>query len=85
MELNSLEIGNVHVVHLLGEPLIAFQLYAQGLKPERCCDHGWIQRRWAWLYLPRECSRKEATSQPHRGEARINSIEEGHRCIGGVE
>jgi hypothetical protein len=33
IELSSLAIGNVHVVHLPGEPLIDFQLFAQGLKP----------------------------------------------------
>jgi hypothetical protein len=33
IELTSLQVGNVHIVHLPGEPLIDFQLYAQGLKP----------------------------------------------------
>ena len=33
IELSSLAIGNVHIVHLPGEPLIDFQLFAQGLKP----------------------------------------------------
>jgi hypothetical protein len=33
MELNSLEIGNVHVVHLPGEPMVCFQRFAQDLKP----------------------------------------------------
>ena len=33
IELSSLEIGKVHIVNLPGEPLIAFQLYAQGVKP----------------------------------------------------
>jgi hypothetical protein len=33
IQLNSLEIGNVHILHLPGEPLIDFQFYAQGLKP----------------------------------------------------
>jgi hypothetical protein len=32
IELSSLEIGDVHVVHLPGEPMVAFQLYAQSLK-----------------------------------------------------
>jgi hypothetical protein len=31
--LNSLEIGNIHMVHLPGEPMIDFQRYAQSLKP----------------------------------------------------
>jgi hypothetical protein len=34
IELTSLQIGKVHIVHLPGEPLIAFQFYAQKLKPE---------------------------------------------------
>ena len=33
IELSSLEIGNIHIVHLPGEPMIDFQLFAQGLKP----------------------------------------------------
>ena len=33
IELNSLEIGNVHILHLPGEPMIDFQLFAQGVKP----------------------------------------------------
>lgn len=33
IELSSLEIGNMHILNLPGEPLIDFQLYAQGLKP----------------------------------------------------
>jgi hypothetical protein len=32
-ELSSLEIGDVHILHLPGEPMVAFQFYAQGLKP----------------------------------------------------
>ncbi len=31
--LSSLEIGNVHIVHLPGEPMVCFQLFAQSLKP----------------------------------------------------
>jgi len=34
IELTSLQIGNVYAVHLPGEPLIDFQLFAQGVKPE---------------------------------------------------
>ena len=33
IELSSLEIGDVHIVHLPGEPCIEFQRFAQGLKP----------------------------------------------------
>jgi hypothetical protein len=33
IELTSLQIGSVHIVHLPGEPLIAFQRFAQELKP----------------------------------------------------
>jgi hypothetical protein len=33
IELTSLQIGNVYIVHLPGEPLVAFQLYAQKLRP----------------------------------------------------
>jgi len=33
IELTSLAIGNVHIVHLPGEPLIAFQRFAQRLRP----------------------------------------------------
>ena len=33
-ELSCLEIGKVSIVHLPGEPMILFQLYAQRLKPE---------------------------------------------------
>jgi hypothetical protein len=34
LELSSLEMSKVHILHLPGEPMVAFQLYAQGLKPE---------------------------------------------------
>ena len=34
LELSSLEIGKVHVLHLPGEPLLEFQMYAQHLKPD---------------------------------------------------
>lgn len=33
IELSSLKIGNVHIVHLPGEPMVCFQLFAQRLKP----------------------------------------------------
>ena len=33
IELSSLEMGNIHIVHLPGEPMICFQLFAQGVKP----------------------------------------------------
>lgn len=33
LELSCLQIGNVFVLHLPGEPLIEFQFFAQGLKP----------------------------------------------------
>ena len=33
IELTSLEIGNVSIVHLPGEPMIEFQLFAQNVKP----------------------------------------------------
>jgi hypothetical protein len=33
IELSSLEIGSMHIVNLPGEPLIDFQFFAQGLKP----------------------------------------------------
>jgi hypothetical protein len=33
IELSSLQIGAVHILHLPGEPMICFQLFAQGLKP----------------------------------------------------
>ena len=33
IELTSLQLGNVHIVHLPGEPFVDFQLYAQSLKP----------------------------------------------------
>ena len=33
IELTSLQIGDVYVVHLPGEPLVDFQLSAQQLKP----------------------------------------------------
>jgi hypothetical protein len=33
IELNSLQIGDVRIVHLPGEPMLDFQLYAQSLKP----------------------------------------------------
>ena len=33
IELSSLKIGNVHILHLPGDPMIDFQLFAQGLKP----------------------------------------------------
>jgi hypothetical protein len=31
IELSSLQIGNVHILHLPGEPLVCFQFFAQGL------------------------------------------------------
>ncbi len=31
--LSSLEIGNVHIVHLPGEPMICFQRFAQDFEP----------------------------------------------------
>jgi len=34
IELSSLQIGDVYIVHLPGEPMVAFQLFAQGLKPK---------------------------------------------------
>jgi hypothetical protein len=34
LELSSLEIGKVHILHLPGEPLLEFQMYAQHLKPQ---------------------------------------------------
>lgn len=34
IELSSLEIGGVHILHLPGEPMICFQLFAQGLKSD---------------------------------------------------
>ncbi len=33
LELSSLQIGDVYVVHLPGEPMVCFQLFAQGLRP----------------------------------------------------
>jgi hypothetical protein len=33
IELNSLEIGDVYILHLPGEPMIYYQLFAQGLRP----------------------------------------------------
>jgi hypothetical protein len=33
IELNALQIGNVDIVHLPGEPMVEFQLFAQRLKP----------------------------------------------------
>ena len=33
IEMSSLEMGNVHIVHLPGEPLVDFQFFAQGLRP----------------------------------------------------
>ncbi len=32
IELSSLEIGKVHIVHLPGEPMVCFQLFAQSVK-----------------------------------------------------
>ena len=34
MELSSLQIGRVRILHLPGEPMVAFQLYAQQLVPD---------------------------------------------------
>ena len=33
IELSSLQIGNIHIVNLPGEPMVCFQLFAQGLRP----------------------------------------------------
>ena len=35
IELSCLQIGHVHIVHLPGEPMVAFQLFAQQLLPDR--------------------------------------------------
>lgn len=35
LELSSLEIGPVYLLHLPGEPMLEFQVFAQGLKPDR--------------------------------------------------
>ena len=35
IELCSLEIGDVHIVHLPGEPMLAFQKYAQAVLPKK--------------------------------------------------
>ena len=34
IELSSLQIGHIHILHLPGEPMIEFQLFAQRLMPE---------------------------------------------------
>ena len=34
LELSSLEIGKVHILHLPGEPMLEFQMFAQRLKPQ---------------------------------------------------
>ena len=34
LELSSLQIGDVHIVHLPGEPMVCFQRFAQGLLPK---------------------------------------------------
>lgn len=33
IELSSLEFGRIHILHLPGEPMVEFQLFAQRLKP----------------------------------------------------
>ena len=33
IELSSLQIGHIHIVNLPGEPMVCFQLFAQGLRP----------------------------------------------------
>jgi hypothetical protein len=33
-ELSALQIGRVHILHLPGEPMVEFQLYAQSLRPK---------------------------------------------------
>ena len=33
VEVSSLQLGSVHILHLPGEPMIDYQFYAQGLKP----------------------------------------------------
>lgn len=34
IELTSLQIGDIHILHLPGEPMLEFQRYAQSLKPD---------------------------------------------------
>jgi len=34
IQLSSLEMGNVHILHLAGECMVHYQLYAQSVKPE---------------------------------------------------
>ncbi len=33
IELTSLELGDIHIIHLPGEPMVCFQQFAQALKP----------------------------------------------------
>jgi hypothetical protein len=36
VELSSLQMGHVHIVHLPGEPMLEFQRFAQQIKPDHC-------------------------------------------------
>ncbi len=35
LELSSLQLGDIHILHLPGEPMLEFQMFAQRLKPDR--------------------------------------------------
>ena len=67
IELSSLEIGGVHIVHLPGEPMIGFQLFAQGLKPaDFVAVAGYGDCRDRAISAPSRRIAREATSRPTR-------------------
>ena len=83
IELSSLQIGDVYIVHLPGEPMICFQLFAQGLRPGAfVAVAGYGDGGPGYLCpaasLPR--GRLRADGLPR--EARVRAAgEEGHRRV----
>ncbi len=75
IELSALEIGDVHIVNLPGEPLVDFQFFAQGLKPNDFvavagygdCATGYICPAQAYLdggYEPTDANVKPESEEP---------------------
>ena len=65
--LSSLEIGNVHIVHLPGEPMVCFQRFAQDLRPGAfVAVAGYGDGGPGYLCPAKAYRRRAATSRPPR-------------------
>ena len=56
-------MGTVHIVHLPGEPMICFQLFAQGVKPADFVAVAGYGDVGCGYICPRRPSAREATSR----------------------